>query len=238
MRRTEEEFKKEVLDRSGRYIRMRNARRRKTVTAVSAAAAVCIIAAGIWGAGINGGSKMSGSIPDGYVQNSGMAGDLENEEDIQLPGDNLNGKNADIVSVEVHIQKGEKVVSRCYSSREKVSQMTAALQEMETLKRQQEKLTHEMEEAINKIQEEIEKYQGENAGSESGEPSKGQNQQDEDKNDIGKKYSIIVTREDGTVKNYEIVDIEGDYYELQQKVKLTQQYMDSLQTLVNTMVTD
>lgn len=234
MRRTEEEFKREVLDRSSRYIRMRNVRRRKIVTAVSAAAAVCIIVAGIWKAGINSGNKMSGSIPDGYMQGADMTGNSGNEEAAKLPGENSKGENADIVSVEIHIQEGDKVVSRCYSSKEKVSQMTAALQEMETIKRQQEALVAEMEEAIKELQEEIEKHQGENSGG----SSKGQNQQNEDKNNISKKYSITVTREDGTVNNYEIVDIDGTYYELQQKIELTQQYVDRLQTLVDTMVTD
>lgn len=241
MRRTEEKFKKEVLDRSGRYIKMRNARRRKIVTAVSAAAVVCIVAAGVWRIGINGSGKMNNSVWNGYMQGSDMADNSVNEEAAWLTQENFNDKSAAIVSVEVRVQVGEKVVSRCYSSSEKVSQMTAALQEMETIKRQQEKLTEKIKEEINKLQEEIEKYQGGNessANSGSSGADKGQNQQNDDKNDISKKYSITVTREDGTVKNYEIADIDGNYYELKSKIELTQRYVDRLQTLVDTMMTD
>lgn len=238
MRRTEEEFKREVLERSDKYIKMRKAQRKKLATAFLAAAAVCIVAAGVWKIGINGSGKMNNSVGDGYMQGSGMADNSVNEEAAGLTQENLNDKSADIISVEVRVQEGEKVVSRCYSNSEKVSQMTAAIQEMETIKRQQEKLTAEIEKEINRLQEEMEKYQGENAGGESSEPSEEQSRQNEDKNDIGKQYSITVIREDGEVKSYEIADINGTYYELQYKIELTQQYIDRLQSLVDTMMTD
>lgn len=219
MRRTEEEFKIEVLERSDRQIKIRKARMKKLVTTVSAAAAVCIIAAGAWVIGINGGSKMNNSSGPEGMPSGDRTGNVDNSgTSSALSGNDVSGKNSAIVTIEVHIQEGDEVVSRCYTSKEKLSQMTAAIQQMENLKKQEEEIIDKMEEAIKKPQEEIQNGGEENRGE--------------------KKYSITVTREDGTVTSYEIMGIDGTYYELKQKIELTRQYMDMLQTLVDTLATD
>lgn len=212
MRRTDVEFKKEVLDRSDRYIKMRGARVRRIMTAASAAAAACIIGAVIWGSGIGVGKKTT--IPDGVTQNPIVQECGIDNSTGDISGENANEKGSAIVSVEVKIQVGERVISRCYSSGDKISQVAAVLQVIDSQKEHQEAKIEEIKEAIKKAEEQI------------------------NLNNDSKIYIITVTKGDGTVKNYEITDVDGRYYEVQQKFEVLQQHIDRLQKAIDTMPTD
>lgn len=222
MRRTEAEFRQEVLYRSSNYIKMRKLHIRRIMTAVSAAAAVCVIAtACLWGMGINGRKKTTCSKPENLVESEGLE----------------SGSKADIVSILVRVQEGNKEVSRCYSNREKISKMTVMLQEMERLKKEQEEMKKHIQEIIDKMQAELDRNQSSTAEDISKESEETQNEAGSSTG-CDRSYSISVTREDGSITYYTIAGMDAKYYEMKNNIELSQQYMDRLQKLIESMPTD